>query len=185
MTNRTKWIWGVVGSIVLLGVTVFIVNPPNTIVKNLSGTSSVTGAESNASLAGGGANGLLPGGMNNAPVGEQSEEDAMRESEAMFLSAAQEQLEEMRQVPGAAPLVDDIINYLKNDRTGDFSFDELPVDDEGMIELTEETMDHVIKNEEVRAKWKKLMKLLGDYEGSVDASNPAGHEVAPPAPKNE
>lgn len=68
-------------------------------------------------------------------------------------------LDGIRRIPGAAPLLDEIISHLK-DGGQDLSLNDLPVDDEGMIALDDPMTETLIKNPEIKAKWDQLMALI-------------------------
>jgi hypothetical protein len=71
-----------------------------------------------------------------------------------------EQLERMRSIPGAAPLVDEIVEYLKQDEADTVSLDNIPADENGLAELDDEAIEHLIADPGLRAKWDKLMDLV-------------------------
>lgn len=74
---------------------------------------------------------------------------------------------EIRNIPGAAELADDIAEYLQNEGADDFSFAELEAsaDETGMVEVGEHTLDAVIKDEKIRAKFQKLMEMVHSHAG--------------------
>lgn len=90
------------------------------------------------------------------------EEDMIQEGDVVLdetiaeeaqMAATLEYLDAIRRIPGAAPLLDDVIEYLDKG-------DGLPVDDDGMITLDDPMNEKLIKNPEVKAKWEKLMALI-------------------------
>jgi hypothetical protein len=76
------------------------------------------------------------------------------------LAAGAEYLDGIRRIPGASPLLDDILDYLRNDGGEDLALSDLPVDDEGMIALDDPMTEKLIKNPEIKAKWDRLMALI-------------------------
>jgi hypothetical protein len=69
------------------------------------------------------------------------------------------ELERLREIPGAAALVDDIIDYLENGDPNDFSLANLPVDERGFATVDDHYLEKMIKDPVIREKWKKLMEL--------------------------
>ena len=78
-------------------------------------------------------------------------------------------LERIRTVPGAAPLVDEIVEFLQSNPYDEFSLDNLGADENGLVEVNEETMRRMIRNDDIREKWEKLMKLVAKYPEVVSA----------------
>lgn len=72
-------------------------------------------------------------------------------------------LEQLRRLPEAAPLVDEIIEFLKNDNTEAFSLDNIPADKNGLSVVDEHTLERMVGDEEIRAKWTKLMALVAEH----------------------
>lgn len=72
---------------------------------------------------------------------------------------------EIRNMPGAAEIADEIADYLKTDGAEDFSFSELEAtaDETGMVEVGELTLDSVIKDEKIRAKFQQLMQMVQNH----------------------
>ncbi len=75
------------------------------------------------------------------------------------MAAGVEYLDGIRRIPGAAPLLDEIISHLK-DGGQDLSPIDLPVDDEGMIALDDPMTETLIKSPEIKAKWDQLVALI-------------------------
>lgn len=76
-------------------------------------------------------------------------------------------LERIRSLPEAAPLVDEIVSFLQNNPYGEISLESLPTNEAGLVEVNEDTMRHMIRNDEIRAKWQKLMGLVAQYPDLV------------------
>jgi hypothetical protein len=74
-----------------------------------------------------------------------------------------EQLDRLRKIPGAAPLLDDILAYLKNDPDDSVSLDNLPTDEHGLAEIDDEAIERLIPDAELRAKWEKLAELIAAH----------------------
>lgn len=95
------------------------------------------------------------------PVGES----IVREPIDPAASAAAEQagvayLEEIRQLPEAAPLLDDILTFLREDGGDTIGLENLEVDENGAALLDEDYTRSLIKDPEIRAKWDKLTKII-------------------------
>ena len=72
-------------------------------------------------------------------------------------------IEQLRRIPEAAPLVDEIIEFLKSDHADEVSLNNIPADRNGLSVLDEHTMDRMVSNESIRAKWTKLMALVAEH----------------------
>lgn len=103
----------------------------------------------------------LPEGLatDDAPVESDEVIDELSPEQQAQMAAGVEYLDGIRRIPGAAPLLDDVIAYLKDDGD-DLSLDDLPVDDEGMIALDDPLTEKLIKNPAIKAKWDQLMALI-------------------------
>jgi len=104
------------------------------------------------------------------PVTEEvtsEEKDQITALDPQSVEAVAEQglatLERIRSVPGAAPLVDEIVGFLQANPYNEFSLDNLPTNEEGLVEVNEDTIRHMIRNDDIRAKWQKLMGLVAQY----------------------
>jgi hypothetical protein len=76
-------------------------------------------------------------------------------------------IEEMKRVPGAAALVDDIMAGIEReiaDGREVFSDEDLPVDETGLPYLDEGGAARMIRNDELRVKMEKLNALLDKAE---------------------
>lgn len=103
----------------------------------------------------------LPEGLASEEMPPESDEvieETTPEQQAQEAAGA-EYLDGIRQIPGAAPLLDDVIAYLKGDGA-DLSLDDLPVDEEGMIALDDPLTEKLIQNPAIKAKWDQLMALI-------------------------
>ncbi len=69
-------------------------------------------------------------------------------------------LDSIRQIPDAAPLLDDIVAYLKQDDGHSFSLEGLKTDANGLAIVDHTANSQMIKDPEILAKWEKLMKLI-------------------------
>lgn len=128
-----------------------------------------------------GARGTLPDVVLDAPTApdapEQADEDlAMTDPETgLNLESADETaigpnaeveaglayLDEIRTIPGASPLLDDILQYLQTQESPDqFGVENLPVDEHGLALLDEGTTEKMIKDPQIRQKWDKLTELI-------------------------
>lgn len=86
------------------------------------------------------------------------------------MAAGVEYLDEIRRIPGAAPLLNDIMDYLQNDSGEDLAVSDLPVDDDGIIALDDPMSEKVIKDPAIKAKWDELMALIA-------ANPPSKHQL--------
>ena len=85
---------------------------------------------------------------------------AMPPGEADRIAAGLAYLDQIRAIPGAAPLLDDVVEALKHGDPSDFSLANLPVDQNGFAHLNEHSSEVMIKDPELRKKWDKLMDLI-------------------------
>jgi hypothetical protein len=74
--------------------------------------------------------------------------------------AALAELERIRAIPGAAPLLDDILAYMRTVDPDDVSVANLPVDEHGFAHADDHLSEQMIRDPEIRAKWDKLMALI-------------------------
>ena len=72
-------------------------------------------------------------------------------------------LENLRRIPDAGPLVDEIVEYLKNDSNEEFSVNNIPADKNGLSVVDEHTTEHMVGNQAMREKWTKLMELVAAH----------------------
>lgn len=79
-------------------------------------------------------------------------------------------VESLRQIPDAAPLIDDIVEYMKQDEGAEFSLDQLDHDENGLAVIDASTNKKMIKDPEILAKWEKLMKLIAANEAQKKAA---------------
>ncbi len=94
--------------------------------------------------------------------------DELTPEQQLQIAAGADYIDSIRRIPGAAPLVDEIIDYLKEDgEPDDFSLSDLPVDDSGMISLDGVASEKMIKNPAIRAKWDQLMALIASHPPSA------------------
>lgn len=84
-----------------------------------------------------------------------------------FVDANLLELERMKEIPGAAPLIEEIVEFLKNDSADAFSLDNIPTNERGLAELDDEALAHLLPNPELRAKWDKLMALVAAQPDAV------------------
>lgn len=82
------------------------------------------------------------------------------ESQEAFAEMNLQQLERIREIPGAAPLLDDILEYLKMDIQETVSLDNIPADEHGLAVLDDEAIELMIPDAALRAKWEKLMAMV-------------------------
>jgi hypothetical protein len=79
------------------------------------------------------------------------------------------QLERMRAIPGAAPLLDDVMEALREDGDDAIGLDNIPVNEHGLAELDDEAIERMVPDPEIRAKWEKLMSLVANYSRELQA----------------
>ena len=65
-----------------------------------------------------------------------------------------------RSLPGAAPLVDDIVAYLQNDHWDEFSVDNIPTRSDGSLDLSNDPYQAMIRDPNIRAKWQQLVAIV-------------------------
>ena len=97
------------------------------------------------------------GESNDGRTAPKPSDDEAQEQDAQ---AGLAYLNRIRAIPGAAPLLDDIVAYLKQDDGSDFSLDGLATDANGLAIVDQSSNRQMIKNPEILAKWEKLMKLM-------------------------
>jgi hypothetical protein len=130
----------------------------------------------------------VPGGVPRAPAAASGPEPA---SEASSAAAAEvknadweeqqaapykARLEMLRKIPGAAPLVDDILASMDREMAEGrevFSDDDLPVDETGIPYLDEGGADRMIRNPEIRAKMAKLNAIIEKAESEREPASAA------------
>ncbi len=78
-------------------------------------------------------------------------------------------VESLRQIPDAAPLIDDIVEYMKEDDGAEFSLDQLDYDENGLAVIDANTNKKMIKDPEILAKWQKLMQLIAANQAQKKA----------------
>ena len=97
------------------------------------------------------------------------------EDEEAKVAAGLATLERLRKLPEAAPLVDEIVAFIKNDRYNEFSIENIPTDKNGLATLDEHTTEHMIRNEEIRQKWDRLMKIVAEHPEVMHADAQPHH----------
>jgi hypothetical protein len=110
-----------------------------------------------------------------ASLSEEQKKAAFEEEQAAPHRA---RIEAMRKVPGAAPLVDDILASIDRELAEGrevFSDEDLPVDETGIPYLDEGGAARMIRNPEIREKMAKLNALLEKQE--VEREPAAGAET--------
>lgn len=100
--------------------------------------------------------------------GVESEEESLEGAEKVALN----RWNEVRNIPGASELADEIAEYLQNEGAEDFSFADLEAtaDETGMVEVGDHSLDSLIKDEKIRAKFQKLMQMV-HHQSDVSPSN--------------
>jgi|GEM_PF-3026775 len=112
-----------------------------------------------------------------ASLTEEQKKAAFEEEQAAPYKA---RLQAMRKVPGAAPLVDDILESIDRELADGrevFSDEDLPVDETGIPYLDEGGAARMIRSPEIREKMAKLNALLEKQE--VEREPAAGAATAP------
>ena len=95
------------------------------------------------------------------PTRTRAEDPALHE-------AALAQFAAIRAVPGAAPLVDDIVEYIRRSPPGTVSLARLPRAPNGLAVLDARASDAMIPDPEIRRKWDELARLLRSHASRTD-----------------
>jgi hypothetical protein len=90
-------------------------------------------------------------------IEEEKETSLDSEAEKQFIAAQLEGLERIRNLPGAAPLLDEVIAYIQ--REG-IHVENLPTDENGVATLDENSLSYLIPDEQVRESWMKLTAII-------------------------
>lgn len=72
-------------------------------------------------------------------------------------------LDRIRNIPGAAPLLEEVLEFIRNNPGKGVSLSQIPVDEDGLVPLDGSATDHMIRNEKIREKWKALHQLIARY----------------------
>lgn len=73
------------------------------------------------------------------------------------------QLDRIRKIPGAAPLLDEVIAALKEDDQETNSLDHIETDEHGLAEISDEAIEQMISDPALRAKWDQLMTMVAEH----------------------
>ena len=66
----------------------------------------------------------------------------------------------IRKIPGAAELLDEILDYIKKSNDSSFSFENIPRGATGSFVLNDALYETMISDPVIRQKWLRLMKLI-------------------------
>lgn len=88
------------------------------------------------------------------------DEPSPAQIEAKEIASGLDYLDSIRKIPGAAPLVDDIVAYLKADDGASFSVEGLDSGAGGLAVVDADANRKMIKDPVIREKWEQLMKLI-------------------------
>jgi hypothetical protein len=88
-------------------------------------------------------------------------------AEQAHIEAELAYLDHLRALPGARELVDEVVAYLQGPGANDFSLDGVPTDEHGAFVLSEDTVNQMIRDPGIRAKWMRLMKIILEQGGQA------------------